>query len=181
MGSKLFFFLTTNGLVEPAPWVPSDANANVLYDWTEFARASSGGNGIFINTTTVDMFSIPLTVSVTSSAGVKQTQGIPGNRTGIFSAVTALGSPWSSLITTRAVGRAAAAGARAGARDRERQRSARPTSTPTSRPSGPTTPRTRSPCRPWLGNFTGTTSGNNWAFRDAGGARHRHADEADDE
>ena len=87
MGSKLFFFLTTNGLVEPAPWVSSDANANVLYDWTEFARASTGGNGIFINTTTVDMFSIPLTVSVTSSAGVTQTQGIPGNRSGIFSAI----------------------------------------------------------------------------------------------
>ena len=101
MGSKLSFFLTTNGLVEPAPWVASDANANVLYDWTEFARASGGGSGIFINTTTVDMFSIPLTVSVTSSAGSTQTQGIQGNRQGILNAISGLGSPWSGLTTTR--------------------------------------------------------------------------------
>src|SRR6195952_3263328 len=102
MGAKLSFFLTTNGLVEPAPWVSTDANANVLYDWTEFARASNGGNGIFINTTTVDMISIPLTVSVTSTANVTQTQGIPGNRTGIFNAVNALGGDWAGLQQPRA-------------------------------------------------------------------------------
>jgi len=101
MGAKLQFFLTTNGLVEPAPWVLSDPNANVLYDWTEFARASNGGNGIFINTTTVDMISIPLTVSVTSTANVTQTQGIPGNRTGLFNAITALGGDWARLLQTR--------------------------------------------------------------------------------
>ncbi|MEV6983501.1 beta-1,3-glucanase family protein [Sphaerisporangium sp. NPDC051017] len=101
MGNKLQFLLTTNGLVEPAPWVPSDPNANILYDWTEFARASSGGTGIFINSTTVDMFSIPLTVSVTDTANRTQTQGITGNRTGILNAFGALGSPWSSLTTTR--------------------------------------------------------------------------------
>lgn len=101
MGAKLQFFMTTNGLVEPAPWVASDPNANVLYDWTEFARASNGGNGIFINTTTVDMISVPLTVSVTSTAGSTQTQGIPGNRTGIFNAITALGGDWARLVQTR--------------------------------------------------------------------------------
>ncbi|WP_214416176.1 beta-1,3-glucanase family protein [Sphaerisporangium fuscum] len=101
MGSKLQFFLTTNGLVEPAPWVASDPNANVLYDWTEFARQSNGGTGIFINSTTVDMFGIPLTVSVTDTSNNTQTQGITGNRTGILNAFGALGSPWSGLTTTR--------------------------------------------------------------------------------
>jgi len=101
MGSKLSFYLTTNGLVEPAPWVSTDANANVLYDWTEFARTSNGGDGIFINSTTVDMFSIPITVNVTDTSGNSQTRGIPGNRQGILSAFNALGSPWSNLQTTR--------------------------------------------------------------------------------
>ena len=102
MGAKLQFFMTTSGLVEPAPWVASDPNANVLYDWTEFARASNGGDGIFINSTTVDMFSMPLSVSVTSSAGASDTEGITGNRTGIINAVTALGGDWAKLLTTRA-------------------------------------------------------------------------------
>jgi hypothetical protein len=101
MGAKLQFFMTTNGLVEPAPWVSTDPNANVLYDWTEFARASSNGNGIFINSTTVDMFSLPLSVSVTSSAGATDTEGMTGNRTGIFNAVTALGGDWARLVQTR--------------------------------------------------------------------------------
>lgn len=99
MGSKLKFFMTTNGLVEPAPWVSNDPNANVLYDWTEFARAGNNGNAIFINTTTVDMFSIPLSVSVTQSNGSTQTQGITGNREGIFNSLTGLGGDWSRLQT----------------------------------------------------------------------------------
>ena len=101
MGAKLQFFLTTSGLVEPAPWVASDPNANILYDWTEFARASNGGTGIFINSTTVDMFSIPLTVSVTDGSGNTETRGIPGDRQGIFNAFGSLGSPWPNLVTTR--------------------------------------------------------------------------------
>lgn len=58
MGAKLQFFLTTNGLVEPAPWVSSDPNAT-------------------------------------------QTQGIPGNRAGLFNAITALGGDWARLLQTR--------------------------------------------------------------------------------
>ena len=169
MGSKLFFFLTTNGLVEPAPWVASDANANVLYDWTEFARASSAGNGIFINTTTVDMFSIPLTVSVTSSAGVTQTQGIPGNRTGIFNAVTALGAPWSSLITTRSsdglpLRVLAPVHAIANGSFSSTYLDAYITAVWSYYATHTLTVQTS------LGNFTGTTSGNNWAFKNASGS-----------
>jgi len=168
MGAKLSFFLTTNGLVEPAPWNASDANANVLYDWSEFARASNNGTGIFINTTTVDMFSIPLTVSVTSSAGSTQTQGITGNRAGIFSAVAALGAPWSNLITTRssdglplrvlAPVHAIANGAfSSGYLD------AYLAAVWSYYATHPLTVQTS------LGTFTGTTSGTMWPFRDAGG------------
>jgi hypothetical protein len=169
MGSKLFFFLTTNGLVEPAPWVSTDANANVLYDWTEFARASSSGNGIFINTTTVDMFSIPLTVSVTSSAGVTQTQGIPGNRAGIMSAISALGSPWSSLITTRAsdglqLRALAPVHAIANGSFSSTYLDAYITAVWSYYASHTLTVQTS------LGNFTGRTSGNNWTFTSSTGA-----------
>lgn len=169
MGAKLSFFLTTNGLVEPAPWVSTDANANVLYDWTEFARASSGGNGIFINTTTVDMFSIPLTVSVTSTAGVTQTQGIAGNRQGILNAITALGSPWTGLTTTRASDGlplrvlAPVHGIANGAFS-SNYLDAYIAAVWSYYATHQLTVQTS------LGNFTGTTSGNNWAFKDSGGA-----------
>ncbi|WP_181871131.1 beta-1,3-glucanase family protein [Sphaerisporangium album] len=168
MGAKLQFLLTTNGLVEPAPWVASDPNANILYDWTEFARASSGGTGIFINSTTVDMFSIPLTVSVTDTSNRTQTQGIAGNRTGILNAFGALGSPWSGLTTTRASDglplrvlapvHAIAKGAFPGTYLDSYVNavwSYYATHTLTVQTS--------------LGNFTGTTSGANWAFRDGSG------------
>lgn len=168
MGAKLSFFLTTNGLVEPAPWVASDPNANVLYDWTEFARASNSGTGIFINTTTVDMFSIPLTVSVTSSAGSTQRQGIPGNRAGIFNAIASLGAPWSHLITTRSTDGlplrvlAPVHGIANGNFDAN-YLSAYVSAVWSYYATHPLTVQTS------LGNFTGTTSGTSWAFRDAGG------------
>ncbi len=101
MGAKLQFFMTPNGLVEPAPWVSTDPNANVLYDWTEFARASNGGNGIFINSTTVDMFSLPLSVRVTSSGGATQTEGITAGRSTVLNAINGLGGDWARLTTTR--------------------------------------------------------------------------------
>src|ERR1700712_795838 len=168
MGAKLSFFMTTNGLVEPAPWVASDANANVLYDWTEFARASNGGNGIFINTTTVDMFSIPLTVSVTSSAGSTQTQGIAGNRQGILNAITALGSPWTGLTTTRSsdglpLRVLAPVHGIANGSFTASYLDSYVSAVWSYYATHALTVQTS------LGNFTGTTSGSSWAFKDAGG------------
>ena len=168
MGAKLSFFLTTNGLVEPAPWVSTDANANVLYDWTEFARASSSGNGIFINTTTVDMFSIPLTVSVTSSAGTTQTQGIAGNRQGILNAISGLGAPWSSLTTTRAsdglpLRVLAPVHGIANGSFSSTYLDSYISSVWSYYATHTLTVQTS------LGNFTGTTSGTNWAFKDTSG------------
>jgi len=101
MGARLNFFLTTNGLVEPAPWVASDPNHDVLYDWTEFARV---GSRIFINTTTVDMFSVPLSVTVKNGSGGSRTEGALTSvgRAGVLSAVNALGGDWPRLTYTRA-------------------------------------------------------------------------------
>ena len=100
MGSRLSFFLTTDGLVEPAPWVATDPNHDVLYDWTEFARV---GSRIFINTTTVDMFSVPLSVTVANGGGTSRTEGAltAAGRTGLLDAVTGLGGDWPRLVYRR--------------------------------------------------------------------------------
>ncbi|MEU6432380.1 beta-1,3-glucanase family protein [Microbispora sp. NPDC046973] len=169
MGAKLRFFLTTNGLVEPAPWVDSDPNAAILYDWTEFARTSNGGTGIFINSTTVDMFGIPMTVSVTDASGNTQTQGIPGNRTGILNAFAGLGSPWSGLTTTRAsdglpLRVLAPAHAIAKGQFPSTYLDAYVSGVWSYYATHPLTVQTS------LGTFTGTTSGTNWTFRNASGA-----------
>ena len=97
-GQQLPFSLTTGGLVEPAPWTAGDPSQNILFDWVEFARLSS--TGIDINTTMVDMFSVPLSVSVTDASGSTQTEGqlVPGGRAGIFSQIQSLGGNWPSLI-----------------------------------------------------------------------------------
>lgn len=80
--------LTPGGLVEPAAWLPSDPNHAVRYDWVEFAR---DGSRLFINTTMVDMFSVPLTVGVTNADGSSETQGkpVPGARAQVFADLAA--------------------------------------------------------------------------------------------
>src|ERR1700761_4915241 len=72
IGQKLVFKLTTDGLVQPAPWAAGDPNANILFDWSEFTLNSSG---LFLNSTQVDMFAIPQSVSVTGSDGTTTTEG----------------------------------------------------------------------------------------------------------
>lgn len=83
LGAPLQLSLTPGGLVEPAAWLPGDPNHAVLYDWVEFAR---DGSRLFINTTMVDMFSVPLTVGVTDEDGATQIQGQPvdGGRAQVF-------------------------------------------------------------------------------------------------
>jgi hypothetical protein len=97
-GAQLPFSLTTSGLVEPAPWTNGDPSQNILFDWAEFARNST--TGIDINTTMVDMFSVPLSVSVTDTSGSTQTEGqlVPGGRASIFSQIQSLGGNWPGLV-----------------------------------------------------------------------------------
>jgi hypothetical protein len=99
IGSKLSFALAPGGLVEPAPWTANDPSHDVLYDWVELARS---GTRIFINTTMVDMFSLPMSVSVTGAGGTTRTAG--GLRTGrnaVIDAATALGADWAKLVYKR--------------------------------------------------------------------------------
>lgn len=74
------------GIVQPAGWVKTDPNYNVLHDWVEFTYDQRGVN---CNLTSVDMFSIPMTVELTGRS--KQTAGalVTGGRNAIFQAMRA--------------------------------------------------------------------------------------------
>jgi hypothetical protein len=65
-GKKLDFRLTTDGLVQPAPWAAGDPNRSILFDWSEFTLNDSG---LWLNSSQVDMFAIPHIVSVQGGDG----------------------------------------------------------------------------------------------------------------
>ncbi|WP_433324218.1 beta-1,3-glucanase family protein [Spirillospora sp. CA-294931] len=97
-GEKLKFFLTPDGLVQPAPWNPSDPNHAILFDWSEFTYNDAG---LWLNSSQVDMFSVPHAVSVTGGGGTKRTGLlVPGGRDRVFDAVRAQPG-WDGLISTR--------------------------------------------------------------------------------
>lgn len=102
-GEKLKFFLTPDGLVQPAPWNPSDPNRNILFDWSEFTYNPSG---LWLNSSQVDMFSVPHAVGVTGSSGATKQAGqvVADGRNRIFDAVAGTPGGWSGLINTRADG-----------------------------------------------------------------------------
>lgn len=70
--SKLDFGLVDAGLVQPAPWNPTDDNADILFDWSEF---TFNDYGLWLNSTQVDQFAVPHTVSVTGDDGTTATTG----------------------------------------------------------------------------------------------------------
>src|SRR5947209_5798003 len=65
-GQKLKFFVTTGGLVQPDVNNPSDPNRNILFNWSEYTL---NNDGLWINSTQVDMFSAPYAVGVKNTAG----------------------------------------------------------------------------------------------------------------
>lgn len=88
---KLRFKVVTDGngraaLQYPAGWVSTDPNYSVLHDCMEF---TFNNDGMFCNTTAVDMFSIPMAIQLNGAA--TQTTGtlVPGGRDKIFAAVAA--------------------------------------------------------------------------------------------
>jgi hypothetical protein len=91
LGDKLKFKVVADGagnaaLQHPAGWVASDPSFGVLYDVVEFTFNDAG---MFCNTTSVDMFSVPAEITL---AGAKsQTVGTfkPGARAAIFAAIAA--------------------------------------------------------------------------------------------
>jgi hypothetical protein len=99
IGTKLKFKVVTDGnghaaLQYPAGWVASDPSYAVLHDCMEF---TFNGAGMFCNTTMVDMFSVPLAITLTGAS--TQTTGtlVNGGRDAIFAAIAAQ-SDFSRLI-----------------------------------------------------------------------------------
>lgn len=91
LGDKLKFKVVSDGagnaaLQHPAGWVESDPSFNVLYDVVEFTFNDAG---MFCNTTSVDMFSVP--AEITLAGATTQTVGTfkPGARAAIFAAIAA--------------------------------------------------------------------------------------------
>lgn len=89
LGEKLRFKAVADGngnaaLQYPAGWVTSDPNYAVLHDCCEFTHNSAG---MFCNTTTVDMFSVPMSLRLNGAK--EQTTGTlrEGGRAAAFAAV----------------------------------------------------------------------------------------------
>jgi hypothetical protein len=100
-GAKLRFFLTPDGLVQPAPWAAGDPNRDILFDWSEFTY---NGGGLWLNSSQVDMFSVPHTVSVTAGGATRRAGTVvPDGRNKIFDAIQNQAG-WATLIQTRADG-----------------------------------------------------------------------------
>ncbi|MFI1532839.1 glycoside hydrolase family 64 protein [Streptomyces anandii] len=102
-GQKLVFKLTTGGLVQPAVQNPSDPNRNILFNWSEFTYDNSG---LWINSTQVDMFSVPYAVGVQRADGSTVSTGHlkSGGYNGVFGALRAQSGGWGGLIQTRSDG-----------------------------------------------------------------------------
>ncbi|WP_234538404.1 glycoside hydrolase family 64 protein [Streptomyces shenzhenensis] len=102
-GRKLDFRLTTGGLVQPAVQNPSDPNRDILFNWSEYTLNDSG---LWINSTQVDMFSVPYAVGVQRSDGSTADTGHlkPGGYNGFFSALRGQGGGWPNLVQTRSDG-----------------------------------------------------------------------------
>ncbi|UIX32518.1 glycoside hydrolase family 64 protein [Streptomyces sp. GQFP] len=102
-GQKLVFKLTTGGLVQPAVQNPSDPNANILFNWTEYTLNDAG---LWLNSTQVDMFSAPYAVGVKNTSGaVKNTGHLKaGGYAGVFNALRAQPGGWAGLVRTRSDG-----------------------------------------------------------------------------
>lgn len=86
MGEKLKFKVVTDGagnsaLQYPAGWVESDPSFGVLHDFIEFTHNSAG---MFCNSTMVDMFSVPLALTLTGAATQRTGGLVPGGRDAIF-------------------------------------------------------------------------------------------------
>jgi hypothetical protein len=102
-GQKLIFKVTTGGLVQPAVQNPTDPNADILFNWSEYTL---NNDGLWINSTQVDMFSAPYAVGVKRADGSTLSTGHlkPGGYGGFFSALRGQPGGWAGLIRTRSDG-----------------------------------------------------------------------------
>ncbi|MEU4761804.1 beta-1,3-glucanase family protein [Actinosynnema sp. NPDC023794] len=101
-GERLKFFLTPDGLVQPAPWSPSDPNRDILFDWSEFTYNDAG---LWLNSSQVDMFAVPHAVTVTGASGVTKKTGelVANGRDNVINGVRDQAG-WAGSVRTRADG-----------------------------------------------------------------------------
>jgi hypothetical protein len=103
LGSPMYFPIAADdsGWGGPNLGNPSDPNANVYFDWYEFAY-QYGVTAFGGNTTQVDMFGFPMTARLQQSAiGYDQTVGITATRAQVYAQyLTAVSAPFQGLETT---------------------------------------------------------------------------------
>ncbi len=101
-GAKLPFALTTGGLVQPAPWAAGDPTRDLLFDWSEFTYNDAG---LWLNSSQVDMFAVPHSVSVTGASGTTTTTGrlVANGRQAVIDAMRS-DAAWARTVVTRADG-----------------------------------------------------------------------------
>ncbi|MEO3863286.1 beta-1,3-glucanase family protein [Acrocarpospora sp. B8E8] len=101
-GEKLKFFLTPDGLVQPAPWAGGDANRDILFDWSEFTYNDAG---LWLNSSQVDMFAVPHAVTVTGATGATKRTGdvVSNGRQTTINSIRAQAG-WANTAYTRSDG-----------------------------------------------------------------------------
>jgi hypothetical protein len=101
-GDKLRFFVTPDGLVQPAPWAAGDSNRDILFDWSEFTYNDAG---LWLNSSQVDMFAVPHAVTVTGASGVTKRTGdvVSNGRQNVINQIRAQ-SGWANTVYTRGDG-----------------------------------------------------------------------------
>jgi hypothetical protein len=98
-----------NSPSEPAGWVTSDPNFNILFDWAELVWDNGGNRGLGHttrlggNVTQVDMFGLPMQltlkgISPSSNQPFTQNAGFTSDLQTMMKAYGQLGSPWTGLI-----------------------------------------------------------------------------------
>ncbi|MEU8821485.1 beta-1,3-glucanase family protein [Actinoplanes sp. NPDC048796] len=102
LGAKLKFFLTPDGLVQPAPWAGGDANRDILFDWSEFTYNDAG---LWLNSSQVDMFAVPHAVTVTGASGATKRTGdlVANGRDAVINTIRGT-SGWANTVYSRSDG-----------------------------------------------------------------------------
>jgi beta-galactosidase len=94
-------YIKVNGptdIRQPSVSNPSDPNYNIIWDFLEFDYEPPG---FFGNTSSVDAYAIPITLS--NSSGITPAQvGYSAPRSTVFSTFQQLGPPWSDLAISNA-------------------------------------------------------------------------------
>ncbi|WP_228077595.1 glycoside hydrolase family 64 protein [Streptomyces profundus] len=95
VGEKLHFALSEDGLVQPAVQNPDDPNRNIRFNWSEYTL---NDDGLWMNSTQVDMFTAPYSVGVRESGGAVRTTGElkSGGYQAVFDGVREAG--WGDLV-----------------------------------------------------------------------------------